>query len=193
MGKGIRLAVWATLIIAGIFVFWQPVMRLMYPFPYSGIVEHAASVYEVDPLLLAAIMRTESHFNPDAVSPRGARGLMQIMPDTASWAAEQIPLPGFELEELNDPTVNITIAAWYIRFLFNYFQQPTVVSLAAYNAGPGTVKGWLEDAVWSGSLADVETIPYRETRQYVERVVQAYKLYRRIYSSAHPGYNDLFQ
>lgn len=193
MGRAARLVYWAILILAFTLVLWRPVMRLVYPFPYSGIVENAASVYDVDPLLLAAIMRTESHFNAEAVSPRGARGLMQIMPDTASWAAEQIPLPGFRSEELNEPTVNITIAAWYVRFLLDYFQNRSAVSLAAYNAGPGTVQRWLESGVWTGTLQESETIPYAETRQYIQRVVQTYRLYRRIYSSPHPGYIDLLQ
>ena len=92
---------------------------------------------------------------------------MQIMPDTATWAAENIPLPDFGLDELDDPTVNVTIAAWYFRFLLDHFHGRVAVSLAAYNAGPGTVQGWLETGVWSGALREVEAIPYGETREYV--------------------------
>ena len=193
MGKAVRHVFWAVVLVACALTSWRPALRLFYPFPYAGIVENAAAAYELDPLLLAAIMRTESRYNPEAVSPRGARGLMQIMPDTATWAAENIPLPDFGLDELGDPTVNVTIAAWYFRFLLDHFHGRVAVSLAAYNAGPGTVQGWLETGVWSGALREVEAIPYGETREYVRRVVQAYRLYRRLYSSSHQGHQGLLQ
>lgn len=189
----VRLIAWTTVVIAMALVLWRPALRLLFPYPFSGIVHTASAHYDVDPLLLVAIMRTESRFDVQAVSPRGARGLMQIMPDTAEWAAEQIPLPGFHMEQIHDPRTNITIAAWYVDFLLELFQGRVLASVAAYNAGPGTVKRWLDEGTWTGSLGDIDQIPYPETRQYVQRVADAYRLYRRIHPSSHQGYNDLIQ
>lgn len=189
----VRVIVWTTVIIAMALVLWRPALRLIFPFPYASIVHQAALANEVDPLLVVALMRTESHFDPSAVSPRGARGLMQVMPDTAVWVAEQLPLPTYTIEQIHDPATNIALGTWYIRFLLGLFDQNTPLAIAAYNAGPGTVQRWLDDGVWSGSLQKVDAIPYDETRQYVQKVVNGYRLYRQIHSNSHPGYNDLIQ
>lgn len=189
----LRVTLWAAFIVLVTLLLWRPAFRLLFPIPYAEIVEEAAAEHGIDSLLVVAIMRTESHFDTGAVSPRGARGLMQLMPETARWAAEQMPLPGYRPELIDEPKVNITVASWYIRFLLDLFEQRTVVAVAAYNAGPGTVQGWLDKSVWQGTLSTAEQIPFAETRAYVRKVAEAYRMYRLIHAGSHPGYIDLIQ
>lgn len=88
--------------------------RFFYPFPYRDTVSHYAGIYNLDPLLLAAIMRAESGFDSKAVSPRGARGLMQIMPETGQWVAGQLGEQNFDPDQLFEPETSIKMGAWYI-------------------------------------------------------------------------------
>lgn len=188
---GVRVVFWTAVTVVLLLGLWRPVLRLFYPVPYAAWVREAARSFDVDPHLVVAIMRTESHFRPDAVSPRGARGLMQLMPETALWAAEQVRMRDYTPERITDPQVNIALGTWYLRFLLDTFQQRALLAVAAYNAGPGAVQAWVEQGIWEGTLATADSIPFAETRQYVYRVLDAYRLYRIIYGSDHPGYIDL--
>ncbi|MFA4885865.1 MAG: lytic transglycosylase domain-containing protein, partial [Desulfotomaculaceae bacterium] len=109
------------------------VWRYFYPFPYRQITINYAAAYNLDPCLLAAIMKAESGFNSRAVSPKGARGLMQIMPDTGQWVAWQLGSQAFNPDQLFDPETNIRFGAWYIADLKTEFHDDIVLVLAAYN------------------------------------------------------------
>jgi len=162
--------------------------RWMYPIKYEEEIRSAAHEQQVDPLLLAAIVRVESNYKVDKISKKGAVGLMQLMPDTANWIAD---LAGYQIpieHRLMEPVVNIDIGARYVRSLNQQFgsaekSETDRIALvaAAYNAGPGSVGKWLENGDWAGDYADVSRIPYGETRHFVQRIVYYYNIYNRYY------------
>ncbi len=166
--------------IGGVMLFHKPLCRLLFPFPYREIVEMNAEYAGVDPQLVAALIYVESKFKPDAESRRGARGLMQLMPETASWVIEQKGL-NHQVDDLYDPEVNIKLGIWYLAFLFREFNGDRVLVLAAYNAGWPKVKEWLASGAWEGKVNDLHRIPYLETRRYVTKIMRTYYLYRYLY------------
>src|SRR6185436_10301351 len=131
--------------------------QLLASIPYGSLVEETAQRYRLDSLLLAAVVQTESGFDPTATSPRGAQGLMQLMPTTAQTYGASSP---------TDPHSNVRAGARYLRDLLHRFDD-LELALAAYNAGPAAVRRF-------GGMP-----PYRETRQYVERVLTLYLVYHR--------------
>ncbi len=157
--------------------------RIYYPYRYRQIVEDNAAAYGVDPLLVAAVIRVESKFHPDAISHKGAKGLMQIMPATAEWIAPQAGVMDFQEELLMDPEINIRLGTWYLASLAKEFNGRTVVVIAAYNGGRGQVGRWLEEGVWNGSYDEVANIPFPETRNFVLKVKNAYCQYQKLYKN----------
>jgi soluble lytic murein transglycosylase len=157
--------------------------RFFYPFPYRAITTYHAGLNELDPELLAAIMKAESGFDRRAVSARGARGLMQIMPDTGQWIARQMGEQNFHPDQLFEPEISIKMGAWYLADLKKEFNNDPVLFLAAYNGGRGNVKQWLSDPSLSagGKGSDIERIPFEETRLYVKKVLQYYRIYNILY------------
>ncbi len=155
--------------------------RLLYPIYYKQEILNSAKKFSVEPHLIAAIIRVESNYNPLSVSPKGARGIMQLMPDTASWVIEKGFKQKFTLEEMNNVQTNIDIGTWYLRWLDTYYQGNFFVAIAAYNAGPGNVDQWLEKGIWNGTQESIELIPYPETRKYVTKVLYYYTKYQKLY------------
>ncbi|HLV09691.1 MAG TPA: lytic transglycosylase domain-containing protein [Halanaerobiales bacterium] len=156
--------------------FW----RLIYPLEYKEHIEYCSRENNLDAALVSAMIYVESKFKPDAVSSKGAMGLMQIMPDTGNWIAEQLDYSNFDLELLFDPEINILFGTWYLQMLRREFDNNSAVVLAAYNAGRGNVKKWLEEE-WDGREQSIENIPYNETKEYVKKIISAYRYYNRIY------------
>jgi len=163
------------------------VQRMLNPIHYTDLITMYSRRHDLDPFLVAAIMRVESRYQPDAVSSKGARGLMQLMPDTGRWAAGRLGIEGYSDDLLFEPEINIRIGAWYLRQLLNQFEGSLAVALAAYNGGPSNVEKWLSGGDWSGSIDELEQIPFGETARYVNRVSRAYQLYLRAYNSRWPG------
>jgi len=151
-----------------------------YPMEYRPIVEQYALAKQLDPLMVAAVIRNESHANPVALSKQGARGLMQIMPETGQWIAEQLKIP-YTDELLWDPEYNIRLGCWYLDNLREEFGGDLVLALAAYNAGRSNVKKWLDEKQWTGEQTTLRQIPFSETRSYVAKVLRDVKIYRLIY------------
>lgn len=158
----------------------KPVGRLLYPTPYKEAVFFYASQHGLDPFLVLALIRTESKFYPLAVSSTGAKGLMQLMPDTASWVAERLGTE-FEEERLFDPEYNIRLGTWYLAYILKEFDGNLVAALAAYNGGKQKVREWLVTGTWSGSTQDLDRIPFLETRGFVRRVLRDYSIYYWLY------------
>lgn len=157
--------------------------KWMYPIKYRDHIDKYAIQNEIDPMLVAAIVRVESKFNPNAVSRKGAVGLMQLMPETADWILERDGLmSSLQESSLHDPDLNIKAGTLYLNFLYDYFQGNRFEVIAAYNAGQGNVTKWREAGIWDGTLQDVEKIPFRETRNYVSSVDYYYKKYMEIYA-----------
>ena len=151
---------------------------------WTSIVTHARK-YGLDPFFVAAIIREESQFRPEALSPAGARGVMQVMPATGEWVARNAGIADFERSRLQDPDVNIAIGTWYLSHLMKRFQGDTVLVSAAYNAGPEAVAAWTgRNGAARDAATFVETIPYVETRGYVKKVLRNHAEYRRIYAGS---------
>lgn len=154
----------------------------LYPLHYRSIIFERAAEVGLDPYLVAAVIRSESHFKPDATSRQGARGLMQVMPDTGQWVADQLRLP-YSPDMLYDPDYNIRLGSWYLAHLSEQFDGEIVLALAAYNGGHGNVTKWLQERQWTGEHHTLEQIPFAETRTYVANVMRDFGRYRIIYRS----------
>ncbi|KPK89069.1 MAG: hypothetical protein AMJ94_13165 [Deltaproteobacteria bacterium SM23_61] len=155
--------------------------RLAYPVGNSSLVERYAQAHNLDPALLCALILEESRFHAQAVSPAGARGLMQVMPQTGKRIARKLKIRRFSGKQLFDPAVNIRLGSWYFASMLEEFGGKVHLALAAYNAGPRAVRKWLADRGSSGDDEFVENIPYRETRNYVIRVMGSAQVYRFLY------------
>jgi soluble lytic murein transglycosylase len=172
------LALSAGVYFGGRWLIWQ-----YYPLPteYRAILFRHAQKNGLDPYLVAAVIRTESRFRPDAVSAKGARGLMQIMPETGEWIAGQLKVR-YHPDMLYDAEYNISLGCWYLATLHDEFGGHTARALAAYNGGRNNVHSWLDEKQWSGEQQTLTQIPFLETRLFVSRVLRDSELYRRIYS-----------
>lgn len=157
------------------------IIKGLFPIKYKDEIIKYSKTYKIDPNLVAAIIKVESDFNPYALSTKGARGLMQIIPSTGMWASEKLNMHNFYIEKLYDPTTNINIGCWYLKNLSKQFNYNLRVVLAAYNGGSGNVSKWLLDKRYSINQEDLEYIPFSETRRYVEKVTFYYDYYKRIY------------
>lgn len=155
--------------------------KYLYPYPYRDLVYQYALEYELDPMLVAGVIRTESKFIPQARSPKGAMGLMQLMPETAEWIATQLEYQDFSLSDLEDPEVNIKFGTWYLASLKKEFKGNEVLMLAGYNGGRGNVKQWMQKYGWSMSFSDIDQIPFKETKEYVGKVQRSKKKYQELY------------
>ena len=154
-------------------------LRWYYSFPFQEAVFAHARTVGVDPYLVAAVIKAESNFRPQAVSPRGARGLMQLMPETGRWVAEQLDML-YHPNYLFDPHYNVRLGTWYLSYLLREFDGNLYLTLAAYNSGEGRVKGWIA----GGEVNRLEEIPYPETRRFVRQVLRHYRIYRELYGSS---------
>ena len=163
-------------------------VRWYYPVPFRETVVRYALTHDLDPLLVTAVMRVESNFDPLAVSIKGARGLMQIMPETAEWIADQVGMPEFDVEMLFEPEINVALGAWYLADLHRLFEGETVLALAAYNGGRANVMRWLRDSAWSGKAEEISDIPFPETRSYVRKVLAMYAVYQRVWGKDAEGW-----
>ncbi|SMO34258.1 lytic transglycosylase domain-containing protein [Melghirimyces algeriensis] len=156
--------------------------RWMYPLDYEDKILYSADTTGADPFLVMAIIRAESKFSPNAESHAGAKGLMQLTPNTVEWVVERGKFsPAFK-ESVDDPAINIHMGSWYISGLMKEFKGNRVAAIAAYNAGPGNVHKWLKEGRWDGTRKNLGQIPFGETRHYVQRVLFFYDKYRAIYS-----------
>lgn len=159
----------------------KPIMQVFYPIYYQDTIWAEAEKYDLDPYLIAAIIRVESSWREEVVSPKGATGLMQLMPSTAEWVGTRLNLEISE-QELSDPQINIMLGCWYINYLHGQFST-TVAALAAYNGGQGNVRQWISDQTWDGSFSTAGDIPFLETRSYVQKIYSTWDIYRKIYDN----------
>jgi len=157
------------------------VLRTIYPIHYRDLIEKYAIAYEIDPYLIVSIMKNESKFNPNAVSKKDAKGLMQIAPITGEWAAEKLDIQNYSEDMLFDPELNIKIGVWYLNVLKNEFDNNMEIMIAGYNAGNGNVKKWLNNKEYSKDGETLDEIPFNETKIYQQKVLRDYKIYSKIY------------
>ncbi|CAG7644878.1 Membrane-bound lytic murein transglycosylase C [Paenibacillus solanacearum] len=169
-----------------LFLFFSSSMigRMLYPIQYENEIRASAHKYELDPFLIAAIMRVESNFKTGAESKKGAYGLMQLMPDTSDWIIEKGNFANSFRSQLDNPAVSIELGSWYLNWMHKQFNGNTIAVIAGYNAGHGKVSRWLQEQEWDGTFKNSEMIPYGETRHYVQRVIYYYNKYDQLYKES---------
>ena len=154
-------------------------MKVMYSKKYENLIEMYSEKYQVDSNLIFAIVKAESNFNVSAVSSKGAKGLMQLMEDTAKDVAKKtdskIDLDTIG-EKLLHADTNIELGTKYISTLLEKYNN-TALALTAYNAGIGTVDNWIEKGIIKENGEDIQNIPYKETNNYVRKILRDYKIY----------------
>jgi soluble lytic murein transglycosylase len=158
-------------------------LRLAYPLVYADLLSARAREQDLDPLLLAALVRQESLFEPMAESYVGARGLGQVMPATGKGIANSLGMEDFVLDDLYRPSISIQFGAFYLGAQMNHFDDQVLVALAAYNGGPGNTLRWIEAGGQDLDLF-VEVITAAQSRLYLQRVYEQYLIYERLYRSA---------
>ena len=178
--KHIKLLLAVLLIYAAVLNI-PSLLKLLYPIEHKEIIIKYGQMHKVDPLLLAALIKTESNFEPRAESRKGAKGLMQITPSTGEWIAKTIGVNNFNEDMLFDPETNIMLGSWYIEHLTNYYKGSFELVFAAYNGGRGNVDKWLKDKTLSSDGITLDTIPFSETKNYLEKLRKNYNIYKMIY------------
>ncbi len=154
--------------------------RLTLPLKHEDIIRQQAADKDLDPALIAAVAYEESRFR-DRTSHAGAKGLMQITPDTARFIARHSGGTSFVLDDLATPQVNIAYGAWYLRYLAGLYDGDETLALAAYNAGERNADRWVAAAGGIEDFDPAEDIRFAETREYVLGVIDSRKRYRRLY------------
>ena len=151
----------------------ETVRKAVYPLRYEETIRQASRENGLEPTFVAGVIYAESRFRPDAESSQEAYGLMQMLPDTAEFVQQRSGIEG----DFRDPRTNIRLGAWYLGYLDGRYRGNERLMLAAYNSGEGTVDGWISN----DGFDIAEDIPFEETREYVERSLEARQKYEEIY------------
>ena len=175
-----KIIVWLIIAIILLFGGKYIIKRYIYPYKYSEIVNEFSYKYNLDPFLVLAVIKTESNFNKEAESNKGAKGLMQIMDSTGEWIASKVGVDDFNPNMLYEAEVNVEFGCWYLNNLLNEFDDLSL-ALAAYNGGSGNVTKWLNDPEYSNDGESLTYIPFKETKKYVDRVSTRYNIYKFLY------------
>ena len=158
------------------------ILKKIYKLDYMEFVEKYSEEYGVDKFLILAIIKNESNFKPNIDSHMGAIGLMQLMESTAMEISNEIHDEEIIKEELYDPEMNIKIGTKYFSYLVKHYNGNEALALAAYNAGMGNVDKWIEEGIIKENGSDLENIPYKETNNYVRKILRDYKIYINLWS-----------
>jgi soluble lytic murein transglycosylase len=154
----------------------EAIKEVTLPLRHDDIIRQQAAEKDLDPALIAAVINAESGFDPHARSAAGARGLMQVTPATAQAIADESGGVTFEVDDLEDPQINISYGSYHLRELLDSYGGNEIAALAAYNAGSGNVDAW------GGAGLGLDEIRFPETRAYVENVLDKREEYRRNYA-----------
>ena len=181
MGRRLSAAGWLRAIaLVPAFVFCLiALVGMLYPLSYEDDIQSAAKAYKIDPYLVAAVIETESNWDPSVRSSSGAEGLMQLLPDTAQDMIDKGYVDGdaYSVDDLFEPDVNIMFGCAYLRYLLDYYDGALDRAIAAYNAGIGNVEDWVDQDT---ALHNAITFP--ETQAYLVRVLNSYNRYEELYA-----------
>ncbi len=187
--KTIKIITGLIIILLIIFILFKVIkvqeiiLKSIYPTKYSEYVEKYSQQNGLDKYLVYATIKAESDFNPDVTSASDARGLMQLMEETAVERSNIIENNSVEAYDLYDPETNIKLGTSYLSYLLNLYDGNVVLAITAYNAGLGNVEQWIKDGIIKSDGSDIENIPYKETSNYVRKILKNYQMYITIYNS----------
>jgi soluble lytic murein transglycosylase len=160
-------------------VYW----KLLFPQPYWGDLVANSQRNGLDPYLVASLIRQESEFNAGAISHANAWGLMQLLPSVGKSMARKDGVKGYTTNSLLNPTVNLQLGTTNLRLVLERFGGQVEYTLAAYNAGDVPVRQWMSAGSYRDIAEFVESIPYSETRDYVQAILRNREIYRALYST----------
>jgi soluble lytic murein transglycosylase len=175
--KKTKKAAWFAALLV-IFLLAIVCVKLLYPLKYLDVINDNAARYGLDPVLICAMIRAESGFDPRARSGKGASGLMQLTQTTADWMAEELAITNYRYDRILEPELNVRIGAYYVSRLLRQYGGDLTLTLAAYNAGSGNVAKWLAEPQNSADGKSLTRIPFPETRNYIKRIDGNIKIYR---------------
>ena len=162
-----------------IFANKNTIMKMFYIIKYSEYVEKYSKEYVVDKYLIYACIKAESNFNEKAESKKGAKGLMQLMDSTGQEIAKGLNMT-IDNDDLFEPEINIKLGTKYISRMLQKYEN-TELALAAYNAGSGNVDSWINSGKIKADGSDAENIPFKETNNYVRKILKDYRIYKELY------------
>jgi peptidoglycan lytic transglycosylase len=173
--RRLGLALLLALLAALPFILKAPetVRQKIYPLEYEEAIREVSAEHGLEPTFVAAVVYTESRFRPGARSHRGAYGLMQLLPETAKFIQARSGIEG----DWRDPKTNLSLGAWYLDYLEDRYLGDERLMLAAYNSGESQVDAWVSEEGFDIG----EDIPFRETREYIDNVLEAQQTYEELY------------
>ena len=176
----VKAAITIAIILITIIIFQNVILKISYPQKYSEYVEKYAKEYQIEQELIYAVIKAESNFEAEAVSNKKALGLMQVLESTALEVAEKLELK-VTREEILNPEINICLGTKYLSNLIEKYGN-IELAVASYNAGIGNVDGWIEEGTIKKDGTDIENIPFKETNNYVRKVLKGYEIYKELYN-----------
>lgn len=177
----ILIVIILLILILKVFKFENKILKVIYPIEYSEYVYKYSEEYGVDPLLMFSLIKAESNFETDCISSSNAIGLMQLMDSTAEEVAKNIQIDYNSDVTLYNPEENIKLGIKYFSELMDYYNQNYILAITAYNAGIGNVSNWIDKGIIKEDGSDAENIPFKETNNYVRKILSNYKIYKKLY------------
>lgn len=159
------------------------ILKKVYPTQYLEYVEQYSTENELDKYMIYAIIKAESNFKPNVKSQSDAIGLMQLLEETANERANVIDEQNITEQDLYDPETNIKLGTSYYAYLLKHYNGNNVLALTAYNAGMGNVDSWIKGGIIKSDGSDIENIPYKETNNYVRKILRDYQMYLKLYEN----------
>lgn len=182
MKKTIIFLIIVIIVVLSVLLNINNLLKIIYKTDYEEYVEKYAKEYNVDSLLVYSIIKAESNFNEGALSQKGACGLMQLMDETAREIAENTVIEYESGTTLYNPEKNICLGIAYYADLKAIYKNDEL-ALTAYNAGRGNVDKWISEGILKQDGSNIENIPFKETNTYVRKILNNYKIYKKIYTS----------
>ena len=185
--KFIKLMIIGIILLAIIFVLVRivkiqdKILMKIYPTYYQEYVEKYAKDNKLDKYMIYAIIKAESNFKPDVKSNSNAIGLMQILEKTAIDMSNTMDNKEITENMLYEPEINIKLGTFYYAYLLKQYKDNNILALTAYNAGMGNVDTWIKTGVIKSDGSDIENIPYKETNNYVRKILRNYQMYLKLY------------
>lgn len=167
------------ILVLSIYAFYS----IIYPVKYKDIISAESIKNNLSTPLVASVINVESSYKKEAISPVGAKGLMQILPSTFQYVCELNDID-FDENKMAQPDYNIQIGCLYLKYLFNKFENTQTV-LCAYNAGETIVRSWLNNARYSSDGKTLFNIPFEETNNYLNKINKNIKYYKKIYKNTY--------